>query len=261
MKKSIQITLKDQTPIQFEATVKTTSDTFVKVHELQDGTSPFFLQINHQQIITFLKLSEVSPFVLLYFNEELDFIGATYSINNGNGSFGIKTQVKRILFMSHPIDFKLEDVLRLNIDMEKNKTLTEAEVSAIATKYIHNYDKLYRMHSGISSSLKNYNNGIITLEIHNSETTKASDFNTAREFALKWACRNTELKQAEGFMVYFYKTVSTGFSIPLEGADDSTLQKLVSELKETKPTKLIGIYSGLLSEEEIVGYFKEHSAK
>jgi hypothetical protein len=145
--------------------------------------------------------------------------------------------------------------------MEKNKTLTEAQVSEIASRYIKNYDKLYRMHAGISSSLKSYNNGIITLEIHNSEKSKPSDFNTALSFALQWACRNTELKQAEGFVVSFYKTGSTGFAIPIEGADDSTLQKLVSEIKESKPTKLIGIYSGLISEEQIVEYFKQHSAK
>jgi len=147
------------------------------------------------------------------------------------------------------------------LDMENNKTLTEAEVSAIASRHIKNIDKLYRMYAGISSRLKSYNKGIITLEIHNSEKTKPSDFNTAREFALKWACVNKELKQAEGFVVSFYKTVSTGFAINAESADDSTLQKLVSELKASKPTKLIGIYSGLISEEQIVEYFKQHSAK
>lgn len=144
--------------------------------------------------------------------------------------------------------------------MENNKALTDAEVSAIANRYIKNFDKFYRMYAGISSSLKSYNNGIITLEIYNSEIKKQSDFNTALEFALKWASVNKELKQAEGFVVSFYKTNSTGFAIPAEGADNATLQKLISELKESKPTKLIGIYSGLLTEEQIDLYLKQHSA-
>lgn len=55
MKKSIQFTLKDRSQIQFEATVKTLSDTFFKVHEIQNGTLPLFLGFNHQQIITYLK--------------------------------------------------------------------------------------------------------------------------------------------------------------------------------------------------------------
>jgi len=143
--------------------------------------------------------------------------------------------------------------------MENNKTLAEAEVSAIASRYVRNYDKLYRMYAGISSSLKSYSNGIITLEIHNSEKKKPSDFNTAIAFALKWASRNIELKQAEGFVVSFYKIASTGFAINAEGADNATLQKLISELKESKPTKLIGIYSGLLTEEQIALYLKLHS--
>jgi hypothetical protein len=145
--------------------------------------------------------------------------------------------------------------------MENNKTLTAAMISVISSRYIKSYDKFYRMYAGISSSLKSYSNGIITLEIHNSEKTKASDFNTAFEFSLKWASVNKELKEAEGFVVSFYKTGSTGFAIPADGADDSTLQKLISELKESKPTKLVGIYSGLISEKQIVEYFKQHSAK
>jgi hypothetical protein len=145
--------------------------------------------------------------------------------------------------------------------MENEKTLKEAEVSVIASRYIKNYDKFYRMYAGISSGLKSYKNGIITLEIHNSEKKKPSDFNTALEFALKWASVNKELKDAEGFVVSIYKTASTGFAIPAEGADNATLQKLISELKESKPTKLIGIYSGLLTEDQIVEYFKQHSAK
>ena len=144
--------------------------------------------------------------------------------------------------------------------MENNKTLTEAEVSAIASRYIRNYDKLYRMYAGISSSLKSYNNGIITLEIHNSEKKKPSDFNTAIAFALKWASRNIELKHAEGFVVSIYKTISTGFAIPADEADDSILQQLITELKESKPTKLIGIYSGLLTEEQITLYPNRYSS-
>jgi hypothetical protein len=113
MKKSIQITLKDQSQIQFDAKVQTSFDTFIKVHELQDGTSPLFLEITHHHINTLLELSKMSPFVLLYFNEKFDFTGASYSINNSNGSFGINTQAKKILFLNHPINFKLEEVLSI----------------------------------------------------------------------------------------------------------------------------------------------------
>jgi hypothetical protein len=39
------------------------------------------------------------------------------------------------------------------LNMENNKTLTEAEVSAIASRYIKNIDKMYRMYAGISGDV------------------------------------------------------------------------------------------------------------
>lgn len=113
MKNSMQITLKNQALIKIVATVKKTNDTFVKVHDLQDGTSPLFLEIEHQQINTVLELSKVSPFVLLYFDEELKFTGAAYSLNGSDSSFGVGTLYKKILLLNYPISFVLEDVLSL----------------------------------------------------------------------------------------------------------------------------------------------------
>jgi hypothetical protein len=110
MKNLMQITLKNQALIKIEATVKKTNDTFVKVYDLQDDTSPLFLDIKHQQINTFLELTKVSSFVLLYFDDELKFTGASYSLNGSDSSFGIGTLFKKILLLHFPIDFKLEEV-------------------------------------------------------------------------------------------------------------------------------------------------------
>ena len=115
MKNSMQITLKNQALIKIEATVKKTNDTFVKVHDLQDGTSPLFLEIEHQQINTVLELSKVSPFVLLYFDEELQFTGAAYSLNGSDSSFGVGTLYKKILLLHYPIEFRLEEVACLTL--------------------------------------------------------------------------------------------------------------------------------------------------
>jgi hypothetical protein len=115
MKNSMQITLKNQALIKIEATVKKTNDTFVKVYDLQDGTSPLFLEIEHQQINTVLELSKVTPFVLLYFDEELQFTGAAYSLNGSDSSFGVGTLYKKILLLNYPIEFKLEEVACLTL--------------------------------------------------------------------------------------------------------------------------------------------------
>jgi len=115
MKKLMQITLKDQTSVQIEATVEKTSDTFLKVSELLDGTLPLFLEIEHQKVNTVLELSKVSPFVLLYFDEVLLFAGAAYSLNGSDSSFGIGTIHKKILVIHYPISFQLEEVKQLTI--------------------------------------------------------------------------------------------------------------------------------------------------
>jgi hypothetical protein len=115
MKNSLQITLKDQATIQLQATVKKTTDTFLKVHELQDGISPLFLEIEHQQINPLLELSKVSPFVLLYFGDELQFIGAAFSLNGSQSPFGVSSQAKKILLLHYPITFQLEEVAYLTL--------------------------------------------------------------------------------------------------------------------------------------------------
>lgn len=116
MKNSLQITLKDQTSKKVEALVKKTDDTFIKVHELQNGTSPLFIKIEHQQINTLLELSKVSPFVLLYFDDELQFTGAAYSLNGYDSPFGISTISKNILLLHYPIDFQLEKVVSITLN-------------------------------------------------------------------------------------------------------------------------------------------------
>ena len=115
MKNLMQISLKDQATIQLQATVKKTTDTFVKVHELQEGTLPLLLEIEHQQINTVLELTKVSPFVLLYFDDALQFAGAAYSLNGSNSSFGVGTLYKKVLLLHYPIAFQLEEVTHLTL--------------------------------------------------------------------------------------------------------------------------------------------------
>lgn len=116
MKTVMQIIMKDQTVLQVEAVVKKTIDTFLKVHEQLEGTTPLFLEIEHTQLNTLLELTKVTPYTLLYFEENLIIKGAAFSLNGSQSSFSINTQAKKILFLHYPIDFKPEDVTHLNID-------------------------------------------------------------------------------------------------------------------------------------------------
>ena len=116
MQKLLQITLKDQTQITFEVTVKTTTDTLIKVHEFQENGTPLLLNIQHHQINSLLELSKVAPFVLLYFDDTNVFSGASYSLNGFKNQFGISIQAKKLLVLPFPIAFKLEDVVSLTLN-------------------------------------------------------------------------------------------------------------------------------------------------
>jgi len=118
MKNLLQITLKNQAEVELQAVIKKTKDTFIKVLEFQEATSPLYLEIEHQQINTLLELTKVSPFVLLYFDEKLEFTGASYSLNLYDSPFSISTQYKKILILHFPIDFRLEDVLNVKFISE-----------------------------------------------------------------------------------------------------------------------------------------------
>ena len=75
MKKSLQISLKDKSVIILDAIVKTTYEPLIKVEEiLEQKDSPILLLIQHHQLNTLLELSEVSPYVLLYFDTEYFFL-------------------------------------------------------------------------------------------------------------------------------------------------------------------------------------------
>ena len=113
MKKSLQINLKDSAIIKLQATVKKTNESLLKVYELQEEKKPLFINVVHHKVNTVLSLDKIDPFVLLYFDENLEFTGAAYSLNSYDGSFGVGTIYKNILLIHYPIDFAIENVSHL----------------------------------------------------------------------------------------------------------------------------------------------------
>ena len=73
------------------------------------------IQFEHHQKITTLNLTDVFPYTLLIFDDNLCFEGASYSLKSGTGSFTITTQYKNILFVKMPHDLTLNQIINLNI--------------------------------------------------------------------------------------------------------------------------------------------------
>lgn len=70
----------------------------------------FLLEKNHKAITTTINLSKLTPYVLLQFNENKQFTGATFSLNEIHSSFSIKALAECFLVLPYPLTFTLDDV-------------------------------------------------------------------------------------------------------------------------------------------------------
>jgi len=93
----------------------TLDESFVDMaNYLNKDTAGTLVHFKHQQIIQ-LNLTRVSPYILLFFDDNLNYEGATHSIFSGAGSFTIQTAYKYILFLKIPYDLKLNNIISLSI--------------------------------------------------------------------------------------------------------------------------------------------------
>ena len=101
----------------------TLNESFVDMaNYLDKDTVGLLVHFKHQQN-NLLNLTKVSPYILLFFDENLNYKGATHSIKNGIGNFIIQTQYKLILFIKVPHYLKLDDIISLSVKMKKFKYL------------------------------------------------------------------------------------------------------------------------------------------
>ena len=73
------------------------------------------IQLQHHQPSTTLNLTNVTPYVLLCFNDALHYKSAAYSIKSGTGSFTVQTPYKNLLFIRMPFEIKINTVLSLKL--------------------------------------------------------------------------------------------------------------------------------------------------
>ena len=107
MKKTLQITLNNNTGLVLETLTISTIDYNINIlKQLDDSRISLLIDIQHQQLNTFLDFTKVAPFLILYLDEKLFFSGAAFSINESESSFIIQTQYKKILLI--PLNQKLE---------------------------------------------------------------------------------------------------------------------------------------------------------
>ena len=120
MKNSIQIVQKDKTVIDIPIVFKSTGESFIKAEEiLSSGSTNVFLQITHDKTNTFMDLTRVIPYAILYFDGENQFISATFNLDNRKGSFAVQIQSKKVLFLCYPATLKIEKTEFIQFNSEK----------------------------------------------------------------------------------------------------------------------------------------------
>lgn len=81
-------------------------------NHIKNNSEGFLLRIEDTARIAMLNLTNVSPYLLLFFDEELLFKGTSYSIKGGSGNYTIQTQYKNILFLRMPHNLKLNPIFK-----------------------------------------------------------------------------------------------------------------------------------------------------
>ena len=99
--------------VNFIFTIKSS---FIDINKyLHENEESILIRNESNNNTTIIDLTNVTPYVLLFFDDDLYFKGASYSIKSGNGSYTIKTEYKNILFVRIPHSLKLNSINKLNI--------------------------------------------------------------------------------------------------------------------------------------------------
>lgn len=77
-----------------------------------------YLQFKHNQPVTLLHLTNVSPFIFLFFDNDFKYRGASYSIKNEHtkGSYTLQTQYENCLCLNIEHNLKLKNLKALQLN-------------------------------------------------------------------------------------------------------------------------------------------------
>lgn len=79
----------------------------------------YFLSVKHQQLNTILDLTGITAYQLIYFDENQNFSGASFSLGSQNHLFSIQTTAKHILMIPFEERINLEKLEEISIESMK----------------------------------------------------------------------------------------------------------------------------------------------
>jgi hypothetical protein len=75
-----------------------------------------YIELTHEQLNTQLDLGGIAPAVILQFDEQGRFTGASLSLGTTSGSFGLVTQSKRLLILPFDAEFPIGQLTHLELN-------------------------------------------------------------------------------------------------------------------------------------------------
>lgn len=92
------------------------ADTTLVVQAHPENPQGIFIQLTHEQLNTQLDLGGVAPAVVLQFDEQQVFTGASLSLGTSTGSFSLVTQSKRLLILPFDAAFPIGQLTHSKIN-------------------------------------------------------------------------------------------------------------------------------------------------
>ena len=92
------------------------ADTTLVVQAHPENPKGIFIQLTHEQLNTQLDLGGVAPAVILQFDEQGVFTGASLSLGTAAGSFSLVTQSKRLLILPFDAEFPIGQLTHFKIN-------------------------------------------------------------------------------------------------------------------------------------------------
>jgi hypothetical protein len=112
----ITLYFRSNTKQVYQLRVLTTSDSNLVLNALDDPFQGLFIRITHWHLNTQLDLKSVAPAVILQFDEEEKFTGASLSLGTTSGSFGLVTQSKRLLILPFDAAFPIAQLTHFELN-------------------------------------------------------------------------------------------------------------------------------------------------
>jgi hypothetical protein len=114
---TVKIQLKNQSTIELSLqSITIENEGFDANLLMTQKETAFLLEKKHSYNITTINLTQVTPYVILQFDENKEFTGATFSLNEMRSPFYIKALAEYFLLLPYPLQFHLDEIAGFEIN-------------------------------------------------------------------------------------------------------------------------------------------------